>query len=142
MATAHNVTLRILQRIYALLVLLPLSCVPQAIQHLKYLCLSRAKHGRPLKQFIRVTMAWSIQLLVAATTLVVLVAVLCYPLRDDPGQAFVKALQAGELQANRLTWMKTLLRSITAMGEIVAEGYSRVRSSFFAEFERYSILRS
>lgn len=87
---------------------------------------SGVKHSRTPDRCIKIAMAWSVQLLAAVVTLVVLAAISRLPARDDSRQAFIKALPGGGLRTGYFTWMKMLLRSITAMEEIVAEGYSQV----------------
>ena len=69
-------------------------------------------------------MAWSF--LATVVTLGAIAAVWRFYPPDNPRQAFVKAQAAVELRTNHLAWIKVMLRSTTAMGEVVTEGYSRV----------------
>ena len=74
-----------------------------------------------------IAMVSPIQVLAALLIVTTFIALVRSPTRHDPTSAYIQTLPGGKLQANLLTWMRMLLRSISALGEMAAEGYNDVR---------------
>ena len=72
-------------------------------------------------------MGFVLQLAALAVSLAVFVAVSHFRAPKDLRDVFSETLPRVDLQRGYFAWMKTWLKSVSAMRDIVAEGYDRVR---------------